>query len=94
MYSICLSVGSSLANTSMHMFIYVVDYAIKSQLEAPSPGKASMTLSTGGPGATRTNGSASKRLNLPGFRCSEAGIFRRMPSPEQEQGLMLRSFRR
>ena len=33
----------------MHMFIYVVDYAIKSQLEAPSPGKASMTLSTGWP---------------------------------------------
>ena len=32
MYSICLSVGNSLANTSMHMFIYVVD-AIRSQLE-------------------------------------------------------------
>ena len=33
MYSICLSVGNSLANTSMHIFIYVVDYAIISQLE-------------------------------------------------------------
>ena len=79
---------SDIVRLSYYRWIWRVSSLPKSW----NPGKASTTLSTGGPGATLTNGSASKKLNLPGFRCLEARIFRRMPSPEQS--LMLRSFRR
>ena len=84
-----------------YVYVYIIysrlchkksTWTVASLPKALNPGKASTTLSTGGPGATLTNGSASKKLNLPGFRCSEARIFRRMPS--QGQGLMLWSFRR